>query len=71
MAVVGKSYAALERSRLHTGGFLTWLVRAFVHILSLLPLQNGLRGSGRGCGRMSTGQPSSRLIPEPPRTPNG
>src|SRR5690349_7919950 len=27
MAVVGNNYAVLERGRLHTGGFLTWLVR--------------------------------------------
>src|SRR6516162_9792553 len=43
MAVVGKNYAALERGWLHTSGFLTWLVWAFVHILSLPPLQNRLR----------------------------
>jgi NADH dehydrogenase FAD-containing subunit len=35
MAVVGKNYAVLERGSLHTSGFLTWLVWAFVHVLSL------------------------------------
>ena len=35
MAVVGKNYAVLERGWLRTSGFLTWLVWAFVHILSL------------------------------------
>jgi NADH:ubiquinone reductase (H+-translocating) len=43
MAVVGKNYAVLERGRLRTGGFLTYLVWAFVHILSLPQLQNRLR----------------------------
>src|SRR5262250_608055 len=35
MAVVGKNYAVLERGGLRTSGFLTWLVWAFVHVLSL------------------------------------
>src|SRR4029077_3818667 len=43
MAVVGKNYAVLERGWLHTSGCLTWLVWAFVHILSLPQLQNRLR----------------------------
>jgi len=43
MAVVGKNYAVLERGRLRTSGFLTWLVWAVVHILSLPQLQNRLR----------------------------
>ena len=43
MAVVGKNYAVLERGRLRTSGFMTWLVWAFVHILSLPQLQNRLR----------------------------
>jgi NADH dehydrogenase FAD-containing subunit len=44
MAVVGKNYAVLERGWLRTSGFLTWLVWAFIHILSLPQLQNRLRG---------------------------
>jgi len=43
MAVVGKNYAVPERGWLRTGGFLTWLVWAFIHILSLPQLQNRLR----------------------------
>src|SRR5499427_1142277 len=43
MAVVGKNYAVLERRWLRTSGFLTWLVWAFVHVLSLPQLQNRLR----------------------------
>src|SRR6516164_9222996 len=69
MAVVGKNYAVLERGRLHTSGFLTWLAWAFVHILSLPQLQNRLRVQRQWPWSYFTGQRSSRLIPEPPRTP--
>jgi len=64
MAVVGKNYAVLERGWLHTGGFLTWLVWAFVHILSLPQLQNRLRVQHQWLWSYFTGQRSSRLIPE-------
>jgi NADH:ubiquinone reductase (H+-translocating) len=67
MAVVGKNYAVLERGWLRTGGFLTWLVWAFVHILSLPQLQNRLRVQHQWLWSYFTGQRSSRLIPEPPR----
>jgi NADH dehydrogenase len=69
MAVVGKNYAVLERGWLHTSGFLTWLVWAFVHILSLPQLQNRLRVQRQWLWSYFTGQRSSRLIPEPSRTP--
>ena len=65
MAVVGKNYAILERGWLRTGGFLTWLVWAFVHILSLPQLQNRLRVQRQWFWSYFTGQRSSRLIPEP------
>jgi NADH:quinone reductase (non-electrogenic) len=68
MAVVGKNYAVLERGRLYTGGFLTYLVWAFVHILSLPQLQNRLRVQNQWVWSYFTGQRSSRLIPEPPTT---
>ena len=71
MAVVGKNYAVLERGWLRTSGFLTWLVWAFVHILSLPQLQNRLRVERQWVWSYFTGQRSSRLIPEPPRMPNG
>jgi NADH dehydrogenase len=71
MAVVGKNYAVLERGWLRTSGFLTWLVWAFVHILFLPQLQNRLRVQRQWLWSYFTGQRSSRLIPEPPRTPNG
>jgi NADH:ubiquinone reductase (H+-translocating) len=65
MAVVGKNYAVLERGRLRTSGFLTWLAWAFVHILSLPQLQNRLRVQRQWLWSYFTGQRSSRLIPEP------
>jgi NADH:ubiquinone reductase (H+-translocating) len=68
MAVVGKNYAVLERGWLRTSGFLTWLVWAFVHILSLPQLQNRLRVQHQWLWSYFTGQRSSRLIPEPPRS---
>jgi len=71
MAVVGKNYAVLERGRLRTSGFLTWLVWTFVYILSLPQLQNRLRVQRQWLWSYFTGQRSSRLIPEPPRTPAG
>jgi NADH dehydrogenase len=67
MAVVGKNYAVLERGWLRTSGFLTCLVWAFVHILSLPQLQNRLRVQRQWLWSYFTGQRSSRLIPEPPR----
>jgi NADH:ubiquinone reductase (H+-translocating) len=69
MAVVGKNYAVLERGWLRTSGLLTWLVWAFVHILSLPQLQNRLRVQRQWLWSYFTGQRSSRLIPEPPQTP--
>ncbi len=67
MAVVGKNYAVLERGWLRTSGFLTWLVWAFVHILSLPQLQNRLRVQRQWLWSYFTGQRGSRLIPEMPR----
>ena len=67
MAVVGKNYAVLELGWLHTSGFLTWLLWAFVHILSLPQLQNRLRVQRQWLWSYFTGQRSSRIIPEPPR----
>jgi NADH dehydrogenase len=64
MAVVGKNYAVLERKGLGTSGFLTWLVWAFIHILSLPQLQNRLRVQRQWLWSYFTGQRASRLIPE-------
>ena len=43
MAVVGKNFAVLEAGWLRTGGFLTWLVWAALHVLALPQLQNRFR----------------------------
>jgi len=67
MAVVGKNYAVLQRGWLQTSGFLTWLVWAFVHVLSLPQLQNRLRVQRQWVWSYFTGQRSARLIPEAPR----
>ncbi|HEY1506447.1 MAG TPA: NAD(P)/FAD-dependent oxidoreductase, partial [Stellaceae bacterium] len=64
MAVVGKNYALLERGWLRTSGFLTWLVWAFVHILSLPQMQNRVRVQRQWLWSYFTGQRGSRLIPE-------
>jgi hypothetical protein len=47
---------------------LTWLMWAFVHILSLPQLQNRLRVQHQWVCSYLTDQSSSRLIPEPPLT---
>jgi len=68
MAVVGKNYAVLERGRLRTSGFMTFLAWALIHILALSHLQNRIRVRRQWLFSYFTGQRSSRLIPEPPRT---
>lgn len=67
MAVVGKNFAVLEMRHIRTSGFLTWLVWAFIHVLSLPQLQNRLRVQNQWFWSYFTGQRSSRLIPEKPR----
>ena len=69
MAVVGRNFALLERGRLRTSGFLTWLVWAFVHILALPQMQNRLRVQRQWLWSYFTHQRSSRLIEEPRREP--
>jgi NADH dehydrogenase len=67
MAVVGKNFAVLETSHIRTCGLVTWLIWAFVHILSLPQLQNRLRVVIQWFWSYYTGQRSSRLIPELPK----
>jgi NADH:ubiquinone reductase (H+-translocating) len=69
MAVVGKNFAVLEAGGLRTGGFLTWLVWAALHVLSLPQLQNRFRVQTQWFWSYLTGQRSSRLISETPRPP--
>jgi NADH dehydrogenase len=67
MAVVGKNFAVLERGRIRTSGFLTWLVWVFIHVMTLPQLQNRLRVQRQWFWSYWTGQRSSRLIDEAPR----
>jgi NADH:quinone reductase (non-electrogenic) len=67
MAVVGKNFAVLERGRIRTSGFVTWLVWVFIHVMFLPQLQNRLRVQRQWFWSYWTGQRSSRLIPEGPR----
>ncbi|WP_247785888.1 NAD(P)/FAD-dependent oxidoreductase [Bradyrhizobium sp. 170] len=69
MAVVGKNFAVLEVGWLRTGGFLTWLVWAALHVLALPQLQNRFRVQTQWFWSYLTGQRSSRLISEAPRPP--
>jgi NADH dehydrogenase len=71
MAVVGKNFAVLESGRLHTSGFLTWLVWVGVHLMTLPQLQNRLRVQTQWFWSYFTGQRSSRLISERPTAETG
>jgi NADH dehydrogenase len=68
MAVVGRSFAILESGRLRTSGRLTWLIWVALHIMALPQLQNRLRVQTQWLWSFVTGQRSSRLIQEQPRT---
>jgi NADH dehydrogenase len=68
MAVVGKNFAVLESGRLRMAGFITWLVWVFIHLMELPQLQNGLRVQIQWLWSYFTGQRSSRLISEGPRS---
>ena len=67
MAVVGKNFAVLERGRIRTSGFVTWLAWVFIHVMFLPQLQNRLRVQRQWFWSYWTGQRSSRLISEVPR----
>lgn len=68
MAVVGKNFAILEAGRIHMSGFVTWLIWAAIHVIALPQEQNRLRVQRQWLWSYLTGQRSSRLISEPPRT---
>ncbi len=68
MAVVGKNFAILESGRFRTSGFVTWLVWVLLHLMSLPQRQNRLRVQVQWFWSYFSGQRSSRLIPEPPRS---
>ena len=68
MAVVGKNFAILEAGRIHMSGFVTWLIWAAIHVVALPQEQNRLRVQRQWLWSYLSGQRSSRLISEPPRT---
>jgi NADH dehydrogenase len=68
MAVVGKNFAILEAGHLRSSGFLTWLVWAALHVLALPQLQNRFRVQTQWFWSYLSGQRSSRLISEGPRS---
>src|SRR3954454_2653302 len=68
MAVVAKNFAFLESGHLHSSGFVTWLVWAALHVLALPQLQNRFRVLTQWFWSYLSGQRSSRLISEEPRS---
>ena len=68
MAVVGKNFAVLEAGHLRSGGFATWVVWAVLHVLALPQLQNRFRVQTQWFWSYLSGQRSSRLISEGPRS---
>ena len=68
MAVVGKNFAILESGHLRSSGFVTWLVWAALHVLALPQLQNRFRVQTQWFWSYLSGQRSSRLISEGPRS---
>ena len=68
MAVVGPNFAVLERGRIRTSCFMTFLIWVFIHILVLPQLQNRLRVQRQWLWSYLTGERSSRLIAESVRT---
>jgi NADH:ubiquinone reductase (H+-translocating) len=68
MAVIGKNFAILEAGRVRMSGFLTWLIWACINVASLPQLQNRMRVETQWLWSYLTGQRSSRLISEAPRT---
>jgi NADH:ubiquinone reductase (H+-translocating) len=68
MAVVGKNFAILESGHLRSSGFVTWWVWAALHVLALPQLQNRFRVQTQWFWSYLSGQRSSRLISEGPRS---
>ena len=68
MAVVGKNFAVMESRRIRLAGLTAWFVWAFIHLMFLPQLQNRRRVQNQWFWSYLTGQRSSRLVPEAPRT---
>jgi NADH dehydrogenase len=67
MTVVGKNFAVLERGRIRTSGFMTFLIWVFIHVMFLPQLQNRLRVQRQWLWSYLTGERGSRLIAEASR----
>ena len=68
MAVVGKNFAIMESGPIKLAGLTPWLIWALIHIHFLPQLQNRFRVQNQWLWTYLTGQRSSRLVSEPPRT---
>ena len=68
MAVIGKNFAILESGRIKLAGIVPWFIWAFIHIMFLPQLQNRRRVQNQWFWSYFTGQRSSRLVDEAPRT---
>src|ERR1700748_1378701 len=68
MAVVGKNFAILESGHLRSSGFVTWWIWAALHVLALPQLQTRFRVQTQWFWSYLSGQRSSRLISEGPRS---
>lgn len=64
MAVVGKNFAVLETGMVRMSGLFTWLIWAFIHVMSLPQPQNRVRVYTQWLWSYFTGQRSSRIINE-------
>ena len=62
LAVVGRNFAVLERGRWKSGGFVAWLVWAFVHIRFLTLFHNRVLVFAQWAWTYLTRQRGSRLI---------
>ena len=58
----------MESGRIRLAGFTAWLAWAFIHLMFLPQLQNRRRVRNQWLWSYFTGQRSSRLVSEPPRT---
>jgi NADH:ubiquinone reductase (H+-translocating) len=68
IAVAGKNFAIMESGRIRLAGLTAWLVWAFIHLMFLPQLQNRRRVQNQWFWSYLTGQRSSRLVTEAPRT---
>jgi NADH dehydrogenase len=68
MAVIGKNFAIMESGRIKLAGIIPWFIWVFIHIMFLPQLQNQRRVQSQWFWSYFTGQRSSRLVDEAPRS---